>query len=62
MMERTLFQLTQAISAYRIGVIHAPSQYGRSAIIQTLAQVEIWIYRILNRMKILFLVMWNKLY
>jgi hypothetical protein len=39
MMERTLFQLTQAITAYRIGVIHAPSQYGRSTVIQTLAQV-----------------------
>jgi len=38
-MERTLFQLTQAICAYRIGVVHATSQYGRSAIIQTLAQV-----------------------
>ncbi|CAF4642114.1 unnamed protein product, partial [Rotaria sp. Silwood2] len=39
MMERTLFQLTQAICAYRIGVVHAPSQYGRSAVIQTLAQL-----------------------
>jgi hypothetical protein len=44
MMERTLFQLTQAISAYRIGVIHAPSQYGRSSVIQTLAQVRILIF------------------
>lgn len=42
MMERTLFELTQAISAYRIGVIHAPSQYGRSTIIQTLAQVTVF--------------------
>jgi hypothetical protein len=41
MMERTLFQLTEAICAYRIGVVHAPSQYGRSTIIQTLAQVLI---------------------
>ncbi|CAF1088574.1 unnamed protein product [Rotaria sordida] len=39
MMERTLFELTQAISAYRIGVVHAPSQYGKSAVIQTLAQL-----------------------
>lgn len=39
-MERTLFQLTQAISAYRIGVIHASPQYGRSTIIQNLAQVR----------------------
>ncbi|CAF4149034.1 unnamed protein product, partial [Rotaria sp. Silwood1] len=39
MMERTLFQLTQAISAYRIGVVHAPLQYGRSTVIQTLAQL-----------------------
>ena len=40
-MERTLFQLTQAVCAYRIGVVHASSQYGRSAIIQTLAQIFI---------------------
>jgi hypothetical protein len=40
MMERTLFQLTQAVSAYRIGVVHAPSQYGRSSIVQTLSQVD----------------------
>ncbi|CAF3428145.1 unnamed protein product [Rotaria socialis] len=39
MMERTIFQLTQAICAYRIGVVHAPAQYGRSTIIQTLAQL-----------------------
>jgi hypothetical protein len=39
MIERTLFQLTQAIFAYRIGVIHAPSQYGRSMVIQILSQV-----------------------
>ncbi len=39
-MERTLFQLTQAICAYRIGVVHAPSQYGRSSVIHTLAQVK----------------------
>ncbi len=43
-MERTLFQLTQAISAYRIGVVHAPSQYGRSAVIHTLAQVKKYIF------------------
>jgi hypothetical protein len=40
MMERTLFQLTEAISAYRIGVVHAPVQYGRSTVIQTLVQVR----------------------
>ena len=39
-MERTLFQLTQAICAYRIGVVHALPQYGRTTIIQTLAQVN----------------------
>lgn len=41
MMERTLFELTQAITSYRIGIIHASSQYGRSSIIQTLAQVRL---------------------
>jgi len=39
MMERTLFELSQAISAYRIVVVHAQWQYGRSAIIQTSAQL-----------------------
>ncbi|UJR29306.1 hypothetical protein I4U23_010520 [Adineta vaga] len=39
LMERTLFQLTQAISSYRIGVLHAKPQYGRSTIIETLAQL-----------------------
>ncbi|CAF1139632.1 unnamed protein product [Adineta steineri] len=39
LMERTLFQLTQAICNYRIGVVHAPPQYGRSSSIHTLAQL-----------------------
>ncbi len=39
LMERTLLQLTHAISAYRIDVVHAQSQNGRSAIIQTSIQV-----------------------
>jgi hypothetical protein len=43
MMERTLFQLTQAVCAYRIGVVHASPQYGRSAIVQTLAQVFLFL-------------------
>jgi hypothetical protein len=59
MMERTLFQLTQAISAYRIGVIHAPSQYGRSAVIQTLAMVFIDIDINEKSKKSFSLVMWN---
>ena len=39
-MERTLFQLTQAVCAYRIGVVHALPRYGRTTIIQTLTQVN----------------------
>ena len=41
MMERTIFQLSQSISAFRIGLLHGPSQYGRSAIVQCLSQVKI---------------------
>ncbi|CAF1514427.1 unnamed protein product, partial [Adineta ricciae] len=39
LMERTLFQLTQAVCAYRIGVLHAKPQSGRLTTIQTLAQL-----------------------
>jgi len=60
-MERTLFQLTQAICAYRIGVVHAPSQYGRSSTVQTLAQVCVQEIIVSLKIKRLFLVMWNKL-
>ncbi len=58
-MERTLFQLTQAISAYRIDVVHAQTQNGRSAIIQT--SIQVFFIKIIS-IKLIVLIMWNKLY
>lgn len=41
MMERTIFQLSQSICAFRIGLLHSPCEYGRSSIVQCLSQVYI---------------------